>query len=256
VNGKGLRLERHGALAVLRLDKSRGNAIDEPLIEALGEAVNEVASDDGTRGVLLASAHSRLFCPGLDLVALIEYDRPAMERFMTRFEEASLALYALGKPVVAAVAGAAVAGGCILALTADLRLLRRGSLIGLNEVRVGVPLPWWVVVLLRESLSPVAFTSVALLGHNFTDEEARATGLVHEVLPGEGFESGALARLEELAHRDAHALGTTKAWLRRSALDKMRANADERQSAFLDAWFSPGAQRKIREAVDSLAARG
>ncbi len=256
MSASGLRVERQGSLAVLRLDKARGNAIDEPLVEALLDAVAEIASDDATRGVLLASAHPKLFCPGLDLVALVEYDRPAMERFMARFQEATLALYALRKPVVAAVAGAAVAGGCILALTADLRLLRQGSPIGLNEVRVGVPLPWWVVILLRESLAPTAATGVALLGRNFTDDEAHEVGLVHEVLAAAGFEPAARARLEELASRDAFALGTTKAWLRHDALARMRAGGAERRSEFLDAWFSPGTQRRIRETLASLGARG
>jgi len=256
VTAGGVRVERQGPLAVLRLDKDRGNAIDEAMTEALLDAVAAVASDDETRGVLLASAHPKLFCPGLDLVALVEYDRPAMERFMSRFEEASLALYALRKPLVAAVTGAAVAGGCILALTADHRILRQGSPIGLNEVRVGVPLPWWVVTLLRASLDPAAFTRVALLGRNFTDGEARDVGLVHEVLPGDGLESAALARLEELASRDTTALGTTKAWLRHQALTEMRAGGAERRSEFLDAWFSPGAQQKIRETAASLTGRG
>ena len=137
----GVRIESQGRLAVLRLSKARGNAIDEPLVEDLARAAVAVAADDGVRGVLLASAHPTLFCPGLDLVALAEYDRGSMERFMTAFAIAVWGLYGLPKPVVAAVGGAAVAGGCILALTADHRVLKRGAPIGLNEVKVGVPLP-------------------------------------------------------------------------------------------------------------------
>jgi enoyl-CoA hydratase len=251
----GLRVERREGLVVLRLDKPRGNALDEPLVEALAAAADDIASDDATRGVLLASGHPKLFCPGLDLVALAEYDRPAMERFFGRFEEAMIGLFALRQPVVAAVAGAAVAGGCILALTADYRVLRRGSPIGLNEVRVGVPLPWWVLTMLRSSLSPAALTSVALLGRNFTDDGAREAGLAHEVLPGDGFEGAALDRLEELASRDPAALGTTKAWLRQGALEEMRSGGPDRRAAFLDAWFSPSAQARIRQTVDSLKDR-
>ena len=124
----GVRIERDGRLAVLRLDKARGNAIDEPLAEALAQAAAELAQDDGVRGVLLASAHPKLFCPGLDLVALAEYDRASMERFMTAFGVTVWALYGLAKPVVAAVSGAAVAGGCILALTRGLpRAAARGA---------------------------------------------------------------------------------------------------------------------------------
>ena len=103
----GARIERDGRLAVLRLDKARGNAIDEPLAEALAAAAAELAKDDGVRGVLIASAHPKLFCPGLDLVALAEYDRASMGRFMSVFAVAVWALYGLPKPVVAAVSGAA-----------------------------------------------------------------------------------------------------------------------------------------------------
>jgi enoyl-CoA hydratase len=251
----GIRIERRGPLAVVRLDKGRGNAIDEPLAEALAAAAEELDADDAVRGVLLASAHPKLFCPGLDLVALVDYDREAMRRFFVRFEEGMIGLYALRKPVVAAVAGAAVAGGCILALTADHRVIREGSPIGLNEVRVGVPLPWWVLTMLRASTTPAALTEVALLGRNFTDEEAREIGLVHEVLPAEGFEEAALARLEELASRDPAAIGTTKAWLRHSALEEMRAGGPERRGVFLDAWFSDSAQERIRETVASITRR-
>jgi len=243
----GVRIERRGAVAVLRLDKARGNAIDEPLVEALLAAV--------VRGVLLASAHPKLFCPGLDLVSLVEYDRPAMWRFLARFEAATLALYGMRQPLVAAVAGAAVAGGCVLALTADLRLLRQGSPIGLNEVRVGIPLPWPVAVLLRESVPRSALTRVALLGHNVTDDEACRLGLVHEVLPADRFEDEALARLEELAERDPTAVAVTKRYLREAALAEMHAGGDERRAEFLDAWFSPAGQEKIRETVAALTKR-
>jgi enoyl-CoA hydratase len=248
----GIRIERQGRLVALRLDRERGNAIDEAMVAALGTACAEIAADDGVRGVLLASAHPKLFCPGLDLVSLAEYDRPAMERFLARFEEATIGLFALRKPVVAAVAGAAVAGGCVLALTADHRVLRRGSPIGLNEVRVGIPLPWPVATLLRVSVPPASLSRVALLGQNFTDEEARVAGLVHEVLEAEGFEGACLARLEEFADRDPLALATTKGYLRDGAVAEMRAGGEARRAAFLDAWFGPAGQEGIRRTVASL----
>jgi enoyl-CoA hydratase len=249
----GVGIERQGRLVVLRLDRARGNAIDEAMAEALAAASSEIARDEGVRGVLLASAHPKLFCPGLDLVSLVAYDRPAMERFLARFEEAAIGLFALRQPVVAAVAGAAVAGGCVLALTADHRMLRRGSPIGLNEVRVGIPLPWPVATLLRVSVPPAALGRVALLGQNFTDEEAQATGLVHEVIDPDGFEAACLARLEEFAEKDPLALGTTKSYLRHAALEEMRAGGPARRAAFLDAWFAPSAQEGIRRTVAALS---
>ena len=248
-------VERDGALVRLRLDKARGNAIDEPLVLALAEAAAELAKDDSVRGVLLASAHPKLFCPGLDLVALAEYDRPAMERFMLSFAVTVWALYGLAKPVVAAVSGAAVAGGCILALTADHRVLRRGAPIGLNEVKVGVPLPWTVTRLLRASVPPHSLGRIALLGRNFEGDEAVAAGLAHELADAEGFEGACRARLEEFLDKDARALAATKASLREDVLAEMMARERERLPRFLDGWFSPTTQERIRATVASLKAK-
>lgn len=248
----GIRIERSGRLAVLRMDKARGNAIDEAFVAEMAQAVGEVGTDEDVRGVLLASAHPKLFCPGLDLVSLFAYDRSGMDRFMKAFSDMAIGLFALEKPLLAALSGHAVAGGCVLALTADHRVLRRGAQIGLNEVRVGVPLPWSVALLLRVSVPAPALSRVALLGANFTDAEAVGLGLVHEIQEAEGFEAACVARLEEFADKDARALGITKTYLRASALAEMRAHEDERRGDFLDAWFSPETRERIRATIDAL----
>ena len=174
---------------------------------------------------------------------------------MMAFAVAVWGLYGLPKPVVAAVSGAAVAGGCILALTADHRVLKRGAPIGLNEVKVGVPLPWSVTRLLRATVHPDALSRIALLGRNFTDEDAVGAGLVDEVAEAEGFEATCLARLEEYADKDPLALATTKAWLREGVLAEMMAQEGGRVQGFLDGWFSAGTQERIRATVASLRRR-
>jgi enoyl-CoA hydratase/carnithine racemase len=252
----GVRIERQGRLAVLRLDKPRGNAIDDGLAGALHDTAATLGRDDTVDGILLASAHPKLFCPGLDLLALVDFDRAAMERFMLRFATAVWTLYGLEKPVVAAVNGAAVAGGCILALTADHRVLRRGATIGLNEVKVGVPLPWSVTVLLRATVPAAALGRVALLGRNFTDDEALAAGLADEVAIADGFEEACLARLAEFTDKDARALATTKRWLREPLIEDMKEHEPERVRVFLDGWFSPATQQRIRATVASLSKKG
>ncbi|MFI5182955.1 MAG: enoyl-CoA hydratase/isomerase family protein [Vicinamibacteria bacterium] len=247
-----VRLERRGSLTLLRLDKTRGNAIDLPLVEDLVSAARDVGADGGVRGVLLSSAHPKLFCPGLDLVTLVDLDRAALEAFMRRFAEMVLALYALPKPVVAAVSGHAVAGGCILALTADWRVLARGAQMGLNEVKVGVPLPWSVALLVKATVSPSALSRVALLGRNVSAEEALSVGLADELADPAGFEEACLARLAEFAEKDLSAVVTTKRYLRASVLAEMKAHEAALVGEFLDGWFSPGTQARIRAIVASL----
>src|SRR5262249_56674374 len=245
-----VKIERQGTLGILRMDKARGNAIDEPFAEDMLAATRTLAEDDKVHGVLLASGHPKLFCPGLDLVTLYQYDRPSMARFMGRFADAVHALFALRKPLVAAIAGHAVAGGCVLALCADHRILHRGSQIGLNEVRVGLPLPWSVAILLKSAVPPTSLSRVALLGLNFADEDARDVGLVHEVRDAEGFEDACLARLREFAEKGAYATGTTKAYLRDAALREMESRDERLVGAIMKARFGAG-RKKHHWAIDN-----
>jgi enoyl-CoA hydratase len=248
-----IRIDRKGPVAVLRLDKARGNSIDEPLTRDLIQAARELGADPAVGGVLLTSAHPKLFSPGLDLVTLIELDRPAMERFMLLFAEMVWALYGLPKPMVAGVNGHAVAGGCILALTADHRVLRRGGVqIGLNEVRVGLPLPWSVSELLRASVPPNALSQVALLGRNFADDDALRVGLADELADAAGFEDHCLLRLSEFVEKDAYAVATTKAALRSDVLARMKAEESRRIGGWLDGWFSDATRTRLRDLAASL----
>jgi enoyl-CoA hydratase/carnithine racemase len=251
-----LKIERQGPVAVVRLQKARGNAIDAVLVDELVKTAAEITADKEIRGVLLASGHPKLFSPGLDLVSLSALDRPAMRHFMGRFAEMLWALYTLRRPVVAAVNGAAVAGGCVLALTADYRVLKRGAAIGLNEVKVGVPLPWSVALLLRASVPPPAIAKVALLGRNFADDEALAVGLADEIVPEEGFEAACLARLQEFVEKDPHSLAVTKSYVRTLVVDEMRAREAYEMDNWLDGWFSDATRARMKETVAALTKKG
>jgi enoyl-CoA hydratase len=160
------------------------------------------------------------------------------------------ALYGMSKPVVAAIGGHAVAGGCVLALTADYRVLGKGANIGLNEVRVGVPLPWTVTTLLKASVRPERLSEVALLGKNFADEEAVRIGLVQEL--AEDVESASLARLSEFVERDARSLTWTKQYLRAQALADMKAHEAEHADEWLGSWFSDSTRARLKETVAAL----
>jgi enoyl-CoA hydratase len=245
----------HDGLATIRLGREHGNAIDASLTEDLLRCVLETAQDPSVRGAILAS-RGKIFCPGLDLQDLLDLDRPTVAAFMTRFRKCLLALYTYPKPLVAALGGHALAGGCILALTADWRVLRRGALVGLNEIRVGLPLPYGVAQVLRASVHPNRLEEVALLGRNYTDDEAVATGLVHEVCDGAGFDEHCAARLEGFASKDPTAFARTKTYLRAATVERIVRGDAERLDEFLDCWFSETTRRRVTELVAELRRRG
>ena len=243
-----------GGLATLRIGRAHGNAINPDLAQALIHACDQLEVNRSVRGVLFTSA-GKLFSPGLDLQELIELDRAAMAEFLALFGRCIRRLYLFPKPVVAAIRGHAVAGGCVLALTADWRVAKRGVRIGLNEVKVGVPFPYDVAMILRESANRSHLTEVAMFGHNYSDEAAVGAGLVHEIAAADGFEEHCMRRLGELAEKDPRAFAMTKRYLRSPVETRMQEADDTHDADFLDAWFSPETQDRIRGIVQQLRAR-
>jgi enoyl-CoA hydratase len=254
VDAKGIATEVERGVATLRMERERGNAINAGTIEALTEAFGRAAEDPSVRAVLLTSGR-KLFSPGLDLSTLQAYDRPTMRAYMETFSVWLLALVDFPKPVVAAIGGHAVAGGLVLALTADWRILREGAEIGLNEVKIGVPLPFGVARLLQDSVPPHRLAEIGLLGRNFSGQEALAAGLVHEVCDVTSFEEVCRARAEEFAAKDGAAFAATKRYLRSGAAEALRAADLLYMDEWLDCWFAEPARRRIEEIVSGLQAR-
>ena len=249
-----MELTVEGDLAIVRLQRPHGNAINDELARDLVAACREVERDDALRGILLA-ASGKLFSPGLDLLELVDLDRSTMERFLEDFNACVLELYRFPKPMVGALHGHALAGGCVFSLTADWRVLSEHAMVGLNESRVGVAFPFGVAMILRESVPVAHLEEIVLFGRNYTGDEAVRIGLVHEIHAAEGFEAFCLSRLAELASRDPRALSITKRYLRSAAVERIREQAAGFDSEFLDSWFSEGTRQRIGEIVANLRRR-
>jgi 3-hydroxyacyl-CoA dehydrogenase/enoyl-CoA hydratase/3-hydroxybutyryl-CoA epimerase len=248
-------------IVTLTLDDptASANTMNEIYQESMAAAVQRLYDEvDSVTGVVIASAKKTFFAGGnlKNMVQATKDDAGSVFAMGEAVKAGLRRLEQFPRPVVAAVNGAAVAGGCILALAADHRVLRRGAPIGLNEVKVGVPLPWSVTVLLRASVPASALGRIALLGRNFTDDEALAVGLADEIAAADGFEEACLARLAEFTEKDARALATTKRWLREPMIEDMKEHEPERVRVFLDGWFSPATQQRIRATVASLSKKG
>jgi enoyl-CoA hydratase/carnithine racemase len=250
-----VKLLREGSIGVIRLERAHGNAINGALVEDLVGVLAEAEADPAIHGVLLTSA-GKIFCPGLDLQELLPLDREAMERFMMRFSAAVLSLYAFQKPVVASIHGHSLAGGCVLALCTDWRVLRRGAITGLNEVKVGVPLPFGVALIVREAVVKNKLTAVALLGRNLADEEAVAAGLADELADAQSVEALARERLDEFIAKDAFSFAVTKRYLRSPVVERIRANNRLLLPEWLDGWFSEGTRARIAAIVAELKDKG
>lgn len=136
-----LQLNITDKLATITLDRGRANAINAEMVAELTETIKNLEADDQVRGVLLAGKEN-FFSAGLDLIELYDYDEDKMRRFWLDFLHLHAAMFNFSKPLVAAITGHSPAGGCVMAVCCDYRVMAKGKyIIGLNEVQVGIVVP-------------------------------------------------------------------------------------------------------------------
>jgi enoyl-CoA hydratase len=238
--------EDRDGVAVLRIEHGRVGALDVELLDALTEAVT--ASD---RALVLTGSGSS-FSAGVDLRRILDGGRSYTEALLAALSRTFRAVFDHPRPTVAAINGHAIAGGCVLALACDLRLMAGGR-IGLAELAVGVPFPTSAVEIVRHALG--SRSGQVLLGAESADRErALALGLVDELAePGE-LPSRAIALAAELAARSPESYRLAKVQLHRAANEAIEATADG-DIAVLAGWTSDDTRRRIAAALAALARR-
>src|SRR5262245_24816599 len=161
-----MQLESFGRVVVLSMRAGKANAIGAAFLDRLSGQLDAVEAAGA--GALVLTGEGKAFSAGLDLPELAALDRAGLERFIRRFSEVMLRVFALPFPVVAAVNGHAIAGGCVLALQADVRIAAAGGArIGLNEAAIGIGLPSTVLETLRCQVAPASLVPIALEGRLF-----------------------------------------------------------------------------------------
>ncbi len=241
-------------VALLSIELGRGNAIDPAFVPALHDALDEAARSDA-RAVVL-TGRGRVFCGGLDLVTLYGFDRPAMDGFLAAFDDLCRRLLAFERPTVAAVNGHALAGGCILAMACDRRVMAAGPYqIGVNEVQLGIPFPAAAYEIVRRATPAGARSRVILQGARLSPEEAVAEGLIHRLAGEQGAVAAALEEARAFAAAGAEAVRALKADLVAPVLARIDATAEAKRARFLDHWFSAEARGRIGALRDGLAAK-
>ena len=241
-------------VALLRLELGRGNAIDPAFIPALHAALDEAAGA-GARAVVL-TGKGRVFCGGLDLVALDALDRAGMDRFLVDFDGLFRRLFAFERPTVAAVNGHALAGGCILAMACDRRVMAAGPFqIGVNEVQIGLPFPAAAHEIVRRATPAEARSLVMLQGARLSPEQAHAIGIVHRLAGEGGAVDAAMEEARAFAAAGAEAVQAVKADLVASAVAKIDATAEAKRARFLDHWFGAEARARLGALREGLLAK-
>jgi enoyl-CoA hydratase/carnithine racemase len=207
------------SVRVLTLSSGSVNALDVDLLEEVALAVNDLARSDDA-GALVVTGAGRAFSAGVDLKRVVAEGADYTDRLVPALSDAFEALFSYPGPTVAAVNGAAIAGGCVLACSCDRRLITPQAQIGVTEVRVGVPLPAAALEVVRYACGNHA-DGVLLGGRTYRGAETIGTGLAHRVVDGDLMQA-AVAEATELAGIPADVYRHTKGQLRTPTMARIR----------------------------------
>jgi enoyl-CoA hydratase/carnithine racemase len=243
-------LVTEGTVAIARLEENVIHAISPMLVDELASVVEQVRDSDTLRALVLTGEGDKFFSIGFDIPALLLMDRAQMRDFAHRFGRLCLELHVLPKPTFAAITGHATAGGCILALACDYRYIAAGrKLIGLNELPLGVPIPFVADCILRQLVGVVRSREITDRGEFYLPEDAARLGLVDRILPGDELLPQTIAAAAELGARSAAAFATIKHNRVEAVVKAVEVAEAEREDRFLDCWFEPAAQEQLRIAA-------
>jgi enoyl-CoA hydratase/carnithine racemase len=240
-------IEGRDTVAVLRMNNGATNAISPLLVEELSQALKTVQS--GFQGMVITGG-SKFFCIGLDLPELLKLDRNGMGEFWDAFDQVVLDLFSLLVPTAAAMAGHATAGGTILALAADYRFGVPGrKLMGLNEINIGVPVPFLADLMLRHILDERRATDIVYRGELMEHAEAKACGLVDEIHPEDEVELSAIECVRRMVGRPQPAFGIIKKNRIQEVCRRFETHRRAKKEEMMSCWFLPAVQELLTQAA-------
>ncbi len=246
--------EDTGAVAVLRMEHGKANAVDTELLAAvLGEL--DAVEESGASALVLTGTGS-MFSAGVDLFRLIEGGEPYLAEFLPLLSATIRRLFTFPRPIVAAVNGHAIAGGCILAAACDRRIMNREKgRIGVTELLVGVPFPAYALEALRFLLPARRLQDLVYSGRTVGAAEALEIGLVDDTAaPGELLETACQAAAG-MGSLSAAAFAISKQQIRQPALERMERLAAETDGQMLEVWSRPETLAGIRAFLEQTVGK-
>jgi enoyl-CoA hydratase/carnithine racemase len=241
----------HGLVRELKLARPPANALSPDLLAEIRSQV-EAAPKDGARALVLSGSEG-LFTGGLDVPLLLSLDRDAMVAALELFFDAMKVLAHSELPVAAAITGHCPAGGAVLSLFCDWRVMAEGPfVIGLNEVRIGIPMPLVVAGALARVVGSRHAEELCQTGRLLAPEDALSVGLVDRVVPVHEVVQAAVDWCRELTGLPQHALRLTRGTVRRDLIDLVDRSRDSDVEVLTREWFRPEVQEPLKQLAAQL----
>jgi 3-hydroxypropionyl-coenzyme A dehydratase len=180
---KYIQLEPQGEIALLRINRPEAlNAMNIDVISELSRTVDIVGADESIKVVIITGTGEKSFCAGADISYMVNIDPITAEKYASSAQSVLNKIEHLEKPVIAAINGYALGGGCELAMVCDIRIASSNAKMGQPEVTIGIPPGWGGTQRLMRLVGPAKAKELVFTGKMISAEEALQLGLVNGVI--------------------------------------------------------------------------
>lgn len=233
-------------IATIVVNRPKVNALNEAVVEELRECFQNVADDSSVKSVIL-TGEGNFFSFGLDVPEFLGYSKDSFIKFLTKFTDLYGYIFTFPKPVVAALTGHTIAGGCMIAIACDYRLMVSGKAkISLNELTFGSTVFAGSIEMLKHLIGGRNAESALYTGAMYSAEEAKELGLLHEVVSKENLREATQRIAKDFAKKDSYAFKSVKTLLRKQAGEEMKRKERDSILEFADIWYSEGTWKNLR----------
>ncbi len=242
--------------SIVQMNRGKVNALNYDMVEEIRSIFRSMEADDTVRGVILTGIPN-IFSAGLDLIELYNYDQAKMESFFISFGSMHVELSRFKKPLIAAITGHSPAGGTVIALTADYRIMADGEkfTIGLNEVALNIQISHNLIEAYSFWIGRSNAHRFVMDGKLLHVQEALQVGLVNEVCPPEKVLEQAEKKMRQFLQADSDILTNTKAKLRKSWLDNQNLDGKEELKEANTIWWKPEVRAKMKAYIEYFSNR-
>lgn len=238
-------VQLRNGIATVVLERGKVNALNPDVVEELSATFSALQTDTEARGVVL-TGRGKFFSFGFDIPEFLSYTQEEFANYLTRFTTLYRNLFIYPKPLVAALNGHAIAGGCMVALACDRAIMAQGSAkISLNEIGFGSSVFAGSTEMLQFRTGSRA-SDILYSGAMYSPAEAQAIGLVAEVVPPETLLDRAREIASQLASSRPAAFASIKSLLRKPVADAMASREAASIQEFVEIWYSEPTWSNVR----------
>jgi 3-hydroxypropionyl-coenzyme A dehydratase len=180
---KYIQLEFQGEVAILRINRPEAlNAMNIDVVSELSQTVDKIGADENIKVIIITGAGEKAFCAGADISYMVDIDPITAEKYASSAQSVLNKIERIEKPVIGAINGYALGGGCELAMVCDIRIASSNARLGQPEVTIGIPPGWGGTQRLMRLVGPAKAKELVFTGRMIPAEEAFQLGLVNNVI--------------------------------------------------------------------------